>query len=144
MKKLHALIACCFILNLSLAQDYNFIYAKKIGGKGTDYAGTNGMSKDAFGNFYYVGSFTDTCDFDPNAGVYNLKEILIFLFLSSTVVVILFGQNLLAVLIWILFNQYLYPLLEIFISEGTLLVRLIWIRGREWRIFPHQGLLVLY
>lgn len=57
-----------FILKLDAAG--NFIFAKSIGGNNFDYGTT--IKLDNFGNVYISGSFGDTVDFNPNAGVYNL------------------------------------------------------------------------
>jgi len=50
----------------------NFIWAKRLGGTGNDagYA----MALDAAGNVYTTGSFRQTADFDPGAGVFNLTS----------------------------------------------------------------------
>lgn len=48
----------------------NFVWAKKMGSHMND-AG-NSVAVDTFGNVYTTGSFTETADFDPGAGVTNL------------------------------------------------------------------------
>ncbi|MFH0893423.1 MAG: SBBP repeat-containing protein [Bacteroidota bacterium] len=57
-----------FILKLDAAG--NFIWAKQIGNAGYNYSGP--IFTDVSGNLYATGSFTDTLDFDPGAGVENL------------------------------------------------------------------------
>lgn len=44
-----------------------FVYGKKLGGSGTDYG--NGVAVDGGGNVTLVGSFFNTIDLDPGAGV---------------------------------------------------------------------------
>ncbi len=51
----------------------NFIWAKAIGGTGLDRASAIGI--DATGNVYVAGSFRNTADFDPGAGIANLTAI---------------------------------------------------------------------
>jgi hypothetical protein len=46
-----------------------FVWAKKMGGAGIDWA--NGIAVDGSGNVYTTGKFTGTADFDPGAGTYN-------------------------------------------------------------------------
>jgi hypothetical protein len=48
----------------------NFVWAKSMGSNLSDYA--NGIAVDAAGNVYTTGHFTDTCDFNPGAGVFNV------------------------------------------------------------------------
>ncbi|HKR07075.1 MAG TPA: SBBP repeat-containing protein [Bacteroidia bacterium] len=48
----------------------NFIWAKQLGGIAQDYA--NSIAVDASGNVYTAGSFKETADFDPGAGIFNL------------------------------------------------------------------------
>lgn len=48
----------------------NFIWAKQMGGTGTDRSSS--IALDINGNVYTTGSFYSTADFDPNVGVYNL------------------------------------------------------------------------
>ncbi len=50
----------------------NFVWAKQIGSAGQD-AG-NGITLDPLGNIYVTGYFTNTADFDPNAGTFNLTS----------------------------------------------------------------------
>jgi len=50
----------------------NFIWAKSIGGNGEDFGYS--LKTDAYGNVYTVGDFTDTVDFDPGVGLYNLSN----------------------------------------------------------------------
>jgi len=48
----------------------NFIWAKGMGGSGEDKAFP--ITADGNGNLYFSGIFSDTADFDPGPGVYNL------------------------------------------------------------------------
>ena len=50
----------------------NLIWAKSMGGTGSDY-GTS-ITNDALGNMYTTGSFEGTVDFDPGAGTFNLTS----------------------------------------------------------------------
>lgn len=50
----------------------NFVWAKALTGVGD--AGGNGIAIDFVGNVYTMGNFSDTVDFDPNAGTYNLTS----------------------------------------------------------------------
>jgi len=50
----------------------NFIWAKNMGGTGGDYGYS--IALDASGNVYTTGNFSDTIDFDPGAGVFNLAS----------------------------------------------------------------------
>ncbi|MEO8148619.1 MAG: SBBP repeat-containing protein [Bacteroidia bacterium] len=59
-----------FILKLDSAG--NFVWAKSIGGTGTDAA--YGVTVDASGNIYVTGRFNGQVDFDPGAGIYNLTS----------------------------------------------------------------------
>ncbi|MFH0865376.1 MAG: SBBP repeat-containing protein [Bacteroidota bacterium] len=49
----------------------NFIWAKQIDGTNLNYGPC--IAIDTFGNVYTTGPFHDTADFDPGAGVYNLR-----------------------------------------------------------------------
>lgn len=49
----------------------NFIWAKQIGGKGSDQAFS--ISLDKFANVYTTGTFIDTVDFDPGVGTFSLS-----------------------------------------------------------------------
>lgn len=51
----------------------NFVWAKQMGGNGLDWA--NSIAIDALGNIYTTGIFSDTADFDPGPGVFNLAAI---------------------------------------------------------------------
>jgi hypothetical protein len=51
----------------------NFVWAKGMGGNGTDQA--NGISVDGLGNVYTTGVFQNTADFDPGAGTVNLTSV---------------------------------------------------------------------
>ncbi|HET6991842.1 MAG TPA: SBBP repeat-containing protein, partial [Bacteroidia bacterium] len=48
------------------------IGAQQIGGPGADFANT--ISTDAANNIYTAGTFENTVDFDPGAGIYNLAS----------------------------------------------------------------------
>lgn len=48
----------------------NFLWAKSMGGIGLDEGGS--IVADASGNIYLTGTFSETSDFDPGAGSYNL------------------------------------------------------------------------
>lgn len=50
----------------------NFIWAKRMGGPGT--ASASAIYVDSSGNIYITGAFSNTVDFDPNAGVFNLTS----------------------------------------------------------------------
>ena len=50
----------------------DFLWVKQIGGVGWD-KGTS-ITVDTSGNVYTTGLFSDTVDFDPGAGVYNLSS----------------------------------------------------------------------
>lgn len=50
----------------------NFVWAKQIGGTGSD--GAYAMVLDTFTHVYITGSFTGTADFDPNSGTSNLTS----------------------------------------------------------------------
>jgi len=55
-----------------LDSDGVYIWAKKIGGTGDDIA--YGLAIDFTGSLYVKGSFSNTVDFDPNAGTFNLTS----------------------------------------------------------------------
>ncbi len=50
----------------------NFLWARGIGG--TFYEGSNSIAVNNYGDVYLTGYYTDTTDFDPNAGVYLLTD----------------------------------------------------------------------
>jgi hypothetical protein len=50
----------------------DLVWAKRIGGSGTDMAYS--MVLDSFRNIYFTGHFKSTVDFDPGNGVYNLSS----------------------------------------------------------------------
>ncbi|MES2478034.1 MAG: SBBP repeat-containing protein [Bacteroidota bacterium] len=50
----------------------SFLWAKNFGGKNKTYAFDITIDKE--NSLYISGNFDNTCDFDPNAGVYNLKS----------------------------------------------------------------------
>jgi hypothetical protein len=58
-----------FVSNLDA--NGNFIWAKQIGGPGTD--ASTGMTTDASGNIYITGEHSGTMDFDPGAATYTLN-----------------------------------------------------------------------
>ncbi len=72
MKKfLHLLIFNSqFLIFNSSAQSPNWLWAKSMGGTGSD--GGYSITVDASCNVYTTGYFTGTVDFDPGAGVFNL------------------------------------------------------------------------
>ncbi|UOK43900.1 MULTISPECIES: SBBP repeat-containing protein [Flavobacterium] len=51
----------------------NYVYAKSLGG--ADFDGGGGIAVDTNGNAYITGSFSETVDFDPSAGVANLISV---------------------------------------------------------------------
>ena len=60
------------ISNFSLAQEQQFEWMKSIGG--TSYDHGYKITTDDDGNVYTIGSFDETVDFNPNAGIYNLTS----------------------------------------------------------------------
>ncbi len=50
----------------------NFVWARKTGGSGNDQG--RAIRVDASGNIYTTGFFSNTVDFDPNAGTFNLTS----------------------------------------------------------------------
>ena len=60
-----------FILKLDAAG--NFVWAKRLGGSGTDYSYS--ISTDVLGNVYTTGHFRNTADFDPGASTFNLTSV---------------------------------------------------------------------
>lgn len=59
-----------FILKLDAAG--NLVWAKKIGGPGTDFG--YGIAVDSSSNVYITGTFASTADFDPDSGSCNLTS----------------------------------------------------------------------
>ena len=59
-----------FVLKLDASGD--FVWAKHIGGIGTDYA--RSLDIDGSGNVYAAGYFENIVDFDPGAGIHNLES----------------------------------------------------------------------
>jgi len=51
----------------------DLIWAKQLGGVGTEYTG--GIAVDKASNVYVIGSFPNTVDFDPGVSVYNLSSV---------------------------------------------------------------------
>ena len=51
----------------------NFVWAKRMGSAASDWA--NSIAVDATGNVYITGKFSDTVDFDPGPGVFNLTPV---------------------------------------------------------------------
>ncbi len=50
----------------------NFVWAKQMGGTGNDIG--NSVAIDTAGNVYTTGFFSDSADFDPSAGTFNLQS----------------------------------------------------------------------
>lgn len=59
-----------FILKLDVSG--NFVWAKKIGGSSSDMS--RDIVLDPVGNVYTTGYFSNTVDFDPGAGIFNLTS----------------------------------------------------------------------
>jgi hypothetical protein len=55
-----------------LSSTGNFVWAKQIGGGGNQIA--NSIVTDASGNVYTTGSFENSADFDPSAGVFSMNS----------------------------------------------------------------------
>ncbi|MCV9928655.1 SBBP repeat-containing protein [Flavobacterium sp. LS1R49] len=66
-------VASADVFVLKLDETGNFAWTKTFGGSSSDIA--YGISVDTAGNVYTAGSFYDTVNFDPNAGVYNLTSV---------------------------------------------------------------------
>ncbi len=60
------------IFILKLNSSGNFVWAKSIGANGSDIA--TELTVDNIGNLHITGSHTDTVDFDPGAGIFNLNN----------------------------------------------------------------------
>jgi len=71
MKKAIFLFSFYLICNSIFAQ--NLEWAKGIGGSGLDQG--RSVTNDAQGNVYCTGKFTNTVDFNPGAGVFNLTAV---------------------------------------------------------------------
>jgi hypothetical protein len=71
MKKVIFLFSFYLICNSIFAQ--NLEWAKGIGGSGLDQG--RSVTNDAQGNVYCTGKFTNTVDFNPGAGVFNLTAV---------------------------------------------------------------------
>lgn len=56
-----------------LNSDGNFLWAKAIGGVGSDYG--YGIASDSLGNVHVAGYFTGPVDFDPGSGMANLVSV---------------------------------------------------------------------
>lgn len=61
-----------FCLKLDTAG--NLVWAKQMGGPGTDNDNGQSIAIDKFGNVYTAGVFNGTVDFDPGNGIYNLTS----------------------------------------------------------------------
>ncbi len=55
-----------------LDSDGDFIWAKQLGGEGVDIG--KSVTVDSGGNVYTVGDFTNTADFDPGVGTFNIAS----------------------------------------------------------------------
>jgi len=71
MKNIALLIAYFFIYNSIFAQSLQ--WAKGIGSTGLDQG--RSVCNDAQGNVYCTGKFSNTVDFDPSAGIFNLTAV---------------------------------------------------------------------
>lgn len=58
-----------FIVHLDSAG--NFVWGKSVGGTGADVG--NAIVLDSFKNVYVLGNFSNTADFDPGTGIFNLS-----------------------------------------------------------------------
>ncbi len=61
------------IFLVKISPSGNPMWVKQFGGLGIDRA--YGMALDSYSNIYFGGSFSNTLDFDPNPGVYNVTPI---------------------------------------------------------------------
>jgi len=59
-----------FVCKLNASGD--FVWAKSMGGSGTDYA--TSITIDTTGNVYTIGHFESSSDFDPGSGFFNLNS----------------------------------------------------------------------
>lgn len=62
------LLTDIFVVKLTANGD--FVWAKRMGG--TSYENVYGIATDDLGNVYMTGSFSETADFDPSVGTFNL------------------------------------------------------------------------
>ena len=69
-KKIFISILALAFSQISLAQNPSFEWAKRMGGTGDDRG--HSITTDNSGNIYTTGYFSDTVDFDPGAGYFNL------------------------------------------------------------------------
>src|SRR5688572_16739736 len=68
--KISVTVAVLFFTLPVFSQAPDFIWAKGLGGTGSDYSIS--IAIDASGNTYTTGVFSGTVDFDPGAGVFHL------------------------------------------------------------------------
>ena len=72
MKKIYLGFLISLLSTATHAQDLNFEWAKSIGGIFDDVGYS--ITADTYGNVYLTGSYMDTVDFDPSAGIFNLTS----------------------------------------------------------------------
>jgi len=58
-----------------LDQSLNFVWARQAGGKQHDFAYSLAYDPSGSGSVYAVGTYIDTADFNPGAGIYNLISV---------------------------------------------------------------------
>ncbi len=73
MKRIKVLVMLIVIANQLNAQNPSLIWAKRMGGIISDQA--NSIVVDTSGNVYTTGHFSNTVDFNPNAGIFNLTAL---------------------------------------------------------------------
>src|SRR5258706_6482447 len=73
MKRILFIILPTLAATILQAQSLNFKWAKQMGGTGA-YAAGSSTAVDAAGNVYTSGVFSNTVDFDPGPGTYNLTS----------------------------------------------------------------------